>query len=105
MEAVYVENREGWYYVADTRVSLASIIYEYKNGATPEMIQQEFETLAVGEIQGVIAFYLTHREECEQYLRRLEEKWEALNRSANPIDPELQQRLDNGRKRLLARDA
>ena len=105
MAPQYVDNREGWYDVAGTRVSLASIIYEYRDGASPEMIQEQYETLFLEQGQGAIAFYLAHPEESEQYLRRLQEKWEELRRSANPISPALQKRLEEGRKRMRARDA
>ena len=40
MHRDYVEMRKGGYYVAGSRVSLASIIYEYRDGAAPETIRQ-----------------------------------------------------------------
>jgi len=50
--------RNGGYYVAGSRVSLASIIYEYREGAAPETIRQNFPTLSLEQIHGAIAFYL-----------------------------------------------
>ena len=101
----YVEKRNGGYYVAGSRVSLASIIYEYKDGAAPETIRQNFPTLSLEQIHGSIAFYLGHQEEAEAYLHHLESKWDELEREAKPVSAELQQRLDEARKRLLARQA
>ena len=100
-----VEKRNGGYYVAGSRVSLASIIYEHRDGASAEAIRQNFPTLSLEQIHGAIAFYLGHQGEAEAYLRELERKWEALERSAKPARTELQQRLDEARKRLLARRA
>ena len=103
VEREYVEKRNGAYYVAGSRVSLASIIYEYREGATPETIRQNFPTLSLEQIYGAIAFYLGHQEEAEAYLGYLEKKWDELERSAKPLDPELQQRLEEARKRLLTK--
>jgi uncharacterized protein (DUF433 family) len=105
MQPEYVELREGAYYVAGSRVSLASIIYEYRDGATPETIRQNFPTLSLEQIYGAIAFYLGHQEEAEAYVRNLERRWEELERTAKPADPELQRRIDEARKRLLAKQA
>ncbi len=38
----YVEQRDGGYYVADSRVSLASVIFAFRDGASPETIRQNF---------------------------------------------------------------
>ena len=105
MQREYVEQRKGGYYVAGSRVSLASIIYEYRDGAAPETIQQNFPTLSLEQIHGAIAFYLGHREQADAYLRELEKKWDELESAAKPASAELQQRLDEARKRLLARQA
>ena len=86
-------------------MSLASIIYEYRDGAAAEAIGQNFPTLSLEQIHGAIAFYLGHQEEAEAYLRELERKWETLEGTAEPASPELQQRLDEARKRLLTRQA
>jgi uncharacterized protein (DUF433 family) len=53
----YVEQRDGWYYVAGSRVSLASIVYEYRDGAAAETIQQNFPTLTLEQVHGAIACY------------------------------------------------
>ena len=39
---LYVSQREGAYWVGDTRVSLDSIVYEFLNGQTPESIAESF---------------------------------------------------------------
>lgn len=73
--------------------------------ATPETIRQNFPTLSLEQIYGAIAFYLGHQEGAEEYLRNLEKKWEELEHAAKPADPELQQRIEEARKRLLAKQA
>ena len=105
MQREYVEVRNDAYYVAGSRVSLASIIYEFRDGAAPETIQQNFPTLSLEQVYGAIAFYLGHQEEAKAYLRKLEKKWEEMERTAKPADPELQRRIEEARKRLLAKQA
>ena len=103
MQQEYVEVRNGGYYVAGSRVSLASIIHEYREGAAPETIRQNFPTLSLEQIHGSIAFYLGHQEEAETYLADLENKWDELERAAKPASPELQQRIEEAQKRRLAK--
>ena len=103
MQGQYVEARNGGFYVAGTRVSLASIVYEYRDGAAAETIRQNFPTLSLEQIHGAIAFYLGHSEEVEAYLRELEKKWDALEGAAEPASPELQHRVEEVRQRLLAK--
>ena len=99
----YVEMRNGGYYVAGSRVSLASLIYEYRDGAAVETIRQNFPTLSLERIHGAIAFYLGHQQEVEAYLSELEKKWDELERAAKPASPELQQRIAEARKVRLAK--
>jgi uncharacterized protein (DUF433 family) len=103
MDREYVEMRNGGYYVAGSRVSLASIVYEYHEGAAPETIRQNFPSLSLEQIHGAIAFYLGHQEQVEAYLSELEKKWEELESAAKPTDPSLQQKIEAARKRLLAK--
>ncbi len=105
MQREYVEVRAGAYYVAGSRVSFASIIYEYRDGAAPETIRQNYPTLSLEQIHGAIAFYLGHQKEAEAYLTELEKKWDELERSSGPGSPELQQRIVEARKRLLTKQA
>ena len=105
MQREYVERRDGAYYVAASRVSLASIVYEYRDGAAAETIRQNFPTLSLEQIHGAIAFYLGHEPEVEAYLQELEKKWDELEKAARPVDPELASRIEEARKRLLAKQA
>src|SRR5437660_535569 len=93
----YVEERNGGYYIVGSRVSLASIIYEYRDGATAETVRQNFPTLSLEQIHGAIAFYLGHQNEAEIYLRKLEKKWDELERAAKPASPDLQERIEAAR--------
>jgi uncharacterized protein (DUF433 family) len=41
----YIEERNGGYYVAGTRISLDSVVYEFNRGAAPETILRSFPLL------------------------------------------------------------
>ena len=89
-----VDKRNDSYYVSGSRVSLASIVHEYKDGSSVETIQQNFPTLSLGQINGAIEFYQANRLEVETYLRELEASWKSLLESAKPMDPALQRRIE-----------
>jgi uncharacterized protein (DUF433 family) len=103
MQREYVEMRNGGYYVAGSRVSLASVVHEYRDGAAPESIRQNFPTLSLEQIHGAIAFFLGHPQEAETYLSALEKKWDELESAVKPASPELQQRIEEAQKRRLAK--
>jgi uncharacterized protein (DUF433 family) len=98
----YVEEREGGYYVAGSRVSLASVIVAFREGASPETIRQNFTSLSLGQVYGAIAFYLNHPAESETYLQRLAARWKELEQQGQPPSEELQKKLEQARQRLLA---
>lgn len=105
MTGDYVEQRNGGYYVAGTRVALASVVCQFQDGASPETIRHNFPTLSLEQVYGSIAFYLGHQDEVEAYLRGLDQKWEELERDAKTADPELRRRLEEARQRLLTKQA
>ncbi|HEY3455818.1 MAG TPA: DUF433 domain-containing protein [Bryobacteraceae bacterium] len=49
----YIEQRNGGFYVAGTRVSLDSIVYSFKAGDSPETIRQNFSSLTLPRNHGV----------------------------------------------------
>lgn len=64
--------------VGQTRVPIDTIVYQYKKRARPEKIAQRFDTLTVEQVYAVIAYYLQHRDEVDDYIRQREqyaEEW------------------------------
>src|SRR5215470_13323266 len=86
--------------IATSRVSLDSVVHHYKLGATAEQIAYSFPSLGLADIHLAIAYYLTHREEVEEYLRRHEA--DEIQRQIES-DPEHQKRMTELRERILAR--
>jgi uncharacterized protein (DUF433 family) len=81
MDKAYVEKRDGGWWVAGTRVSLDSIVYAFRRGASPETIRSNFPVLTLEQVYGAITFYLSMQPEIDDYLRRSEEEYEAARRA------------------------
>jgi uncharacterized protein (DUF433 family) len=97
MDQAYVERRDGGYCISGTRVSLDSIVYAFRRGASPETIKSSFPGLTLEQVYGAIAYYLSKQSEIDEYLRHSEEAYEAA-RQANHDKlrgekPELLERL------------
>lgn len=62
------EDASGALRVGDTRVLLELVIRAFQDGATPEAIAQRYSTLALSDVYTVIAYYLRHTDEVDEYL-------------------------------------
>jgi uncharacterized protein (DUF433 family) len=94
----YVEQRNGGYYVAGTRVSLDSVVYAFLRGETPEEIADSFQALTVEQINGAIAFYLASRETVDAYLVRQRQEFERMRQEAREKDPAFYAKMDAARR-------
>ena len=104
MSTTYVEQSDGVYRVAGTRVSLDSIVYAFVSGQSAESIAQSFPVLALEQVYGAITFYLAHRDEIDRYLDAQEQDYEAKRAAARASDPMFYQKLaDAKRQTPLAR--
>ena len=103
MSKEYVTQQEGKYRVAETRVSLDSVVYAFRRGASPESIQRSFPSLTLEQIYGAITFYLAHQEEIDQYLLDGEAEHEKLRAASRAAHPEFYEKIDRARKEALTR--
>ncbi len=55
--------------IKGSRVTLDSVIHHFKLGATPEEIALKFPTLALVDIYATITYYLSRKNEVEEYLK------------------------------------
>lgn len=102
MNKVYVEQRDGAYRVAGTRVSLDSVVYAFRRGASPESIQRSFPLLTLEQIYGAVAYYLAHQKEVDEYLLVGEAEFDKLRRASREAHPEWYEKLDRARKEALS---
>jgi uncharacterized protein (DUF433 family) len=68
--------------VGQTRVSLDSVVYAFRQGHAPETIRQQYSALGLEEVYGAIAFYLGNKDEVDQYLQQQEQRWDEFRRKA-----------------------
>jgi uncharacterized protein (DUF433 family) len=100
MTKQYVIKRNGGFYVGDTRVSLASVVLSFKEGASPESILQNFPALrSLENVYGAITFYLANTEAVEADLADLERQWREFAKKADPPPPGFVERVRARRKR------
>ena len=100
MSNAYVEQAEGGYRIAGTRVSLDSIVHAFLRGQTAEAIAQSFPTLTLEQVYGAIAFYLANREAIDAYLAQRQADYEAQRQAARDADPMFYQKLADARRKL-----
>ena len=100
-QAVPLTRGEGGVFrIAGTRVTLDSIVREFKDGATPEQIQEDFPSVTLSDIYSVIAYFLQHSRPVEDYLR-------AQVQAVREVRREVESRIDTRglRERLKQRRA
>ena len=100
MAKEYIEERDGNYYVAGTRVSLDSIVHAFRRGESPETICRNFELLTLEEVYGATAYYLANQVVIDAYLIRQTEKWAEGKRNAEPLPANLRERLTRAREQM-----
>lgn len=93
MNEKYVQFADGVWRVADTRVSLDSLVYAFWNGDSAETIAQAFPALTLAQVYGALAFYLDHRVEIDKYLEQRRTEYEAKRQASREASPEFYRRM------------
>jgi uncharacterized protein (DUF433 family) len=60
---------DGTIRVKGSRVTLDTIVRQFKQGATAEQIVEDFPSLNLRDVYGAIYYYLEHEGEVEEYLK------------------------------------
>ncbi len=84
----HVEERNGEYYVAHTRVPIGVVITAWERGDTPERIVQQFPSLSLADVYGVIAYFLDHEEDLRTHFARLRDEYERAREAARAERPD-----------------
>jgi uncharacterized protein (DUF433 family) len=82
------QDAEGVVRVGDSRVLLELVIRAFQRGATPESINQSYETLKLADVYAVLAYYLAHQEEIDAHVRRCDDEAGALRRRIEAAQPD-----------------
>jgi uncharacterized protein (DUF433 family) len=101
MDGQYIEQRNGGYYVAGTRISLDSVVCAFRSGDSPEQILKSYPLLgSLARVYGAIAHYLDHKPEIDAYLEKSEREFEAGSIPLSEENPALWQRLQRARVKV-----
>lgn len=93
---------DGTIRVTGSRVTLDSIIGQYRQGESAEQIHESFPSLNLADIHAIISYYLNHRSEVDAYLQQRAAQAEAVRRRIES-DPQHQARIAELRERIEAR--
>jgi len=96
--------QDGVWRVTGSRVTLDSIVRQFKSGATTEQIQEDFPSLTLSDIYSVIAYFLQHPGAVEDYLvEQAQAAGEVQREVESHIETkELRDRLRQRRDRAVA---
>lgn len=104
--AEYVQQREGEYFVNSSRVTLRSVVADWKRGRTPEQIVEDFPTLLLVAVFGAITYYLEHQQDLDHHFAEVDAraaKEKAANEAAHAaFYKEMRSRVEQVRPRVQA---
>ena len=58
----------GVFRVGNSRVTLDTVVGAFRDGATAEEIAEQYPAISLGQVYAVIAYYLAHTAEVDDYL-------------------------------------
>src|ERR1700689_3420426 len=98
----YVEQRDGGYYLAGTRIALDSVVLAFKDGESPETILQSFPMAGpLVRVYGAIIFYLENQERVDAFLRDQERLWAEVKSKETELPENLSVRLREAREHAV----
>jgi uncharacterized protein (DUF433 family) len=99
-----VDQRNGGFYVAGSRVSLDSVVYAYLRGESSIGIAESFRSLSLDQIDGAIKYYLANRVDVDEYLERQRIRIDEMREQSRRERPEFYAKMEAARKaRLISR--
>ena len=101
MHSHYIEQRDGGYYVAGTRISLDSVVYAFNRGDSPKRILEELPLLMkLSRVYGAIAFYLDYKAEIDKCIEQTEREFEASGIPMEQENPALWEKIQRAKAML-----
>jgi len=89
---------DGTVKVRGTRIPLDTIVIAFQLGSTPQDIARQYSPLNLADIYAVLAYYLQHKDDVDQYLREREAEAERVRAEIEARWPR-----EGVRERLMAR--
>ena len=97
MPKEYVKSVEGAYRVGDTRVSLDSLVYLFREGMSVESMVESYPALSLEQVHGALAFYLANQEEIDAYLVEGQRAAESQHQQSRQTNARLIAKLQRAR--------
>jgi uncharacterized protein (DUF433 family) len=97
MQKEYVKKVGGAYRIADTRVSLDSLVYLFREGMSTESMVESYPALTLEQVHGALAFYLANQKEIDAYLADGQRAAESQHRQSRRTNAELIAKLQRAR--------
>jgi uncharacterized protein (DUF433 family) len=97
MQKEYVKKFEGAYRIGDTRVSLDSLVYLFREGMSAESMVEAYPALTLEQVHGALAFYLCNQNEIDAYLMEGQRVAESLHEQSRRTNAELIAKLQRAR--------
>jgi uncharacterized protein (DUF433 family) len=98
----FVERRNDSFYLTGSRVPLAAVVREFRDGQSPEAIRSAFPTLTLEQVYGAITFYLGHRSEIEEDLAARDREEQAFGEAHQPL-ASVKEKIDRARRPTQSR--
>ena len=97
----YVEIRKGGYYVADTRIGLDVVVYDFRRGRSAEAIFEAYPSIgSLAKVYGAITFILEHPAEVGAYLKDQDRIFEQI-KAQYPVTQDMIDRFERAKKEAL----
>ena len=98
----YVEIHDNGYWIANTRVSLDSVVFAFLAGIAPEAIVADcFPVLTLEQVYGAITWYLAHRAEFDSHLQKTNAEFDHLRQATREANSALSEKLTKAQRELL----
>ena len=97
MPKEYVRQTEGVYRIGDTRISLDSIVYLFREGMSAETMVESYPALTLEQVHGALAFYLGNRQEIDRYLAEGQRVAQSQHEQSRKTNAELIAKLQRAR--------
>ncbi|HYL74638.1 MAG TPA: DUF433 domain-containing protein [Bryobacteraceae bacterium] len=88
---------EGVYRIGDTRVSLDSIVYLFREGMSAETMVESYPALTLEQVHGALAFYLGNRREIDRSLAEGQRAAQSQHEQSRKTNAELIAKLQRAR--------
>ena len=97
MRKEYVRKVEGTYRIGETRVSLDSVVYLFREGISAEGMVENYPAVSLEQVHGALAFYLANQQENDAYLADGQRTAELQHRQSRKTNAELIAKLQRAR--------